>query len=497
MREERKQMLQKIIDNDEQWEKAEEEVTQVVAQHSVTRTELEEQEQLTFTEEERVRMAIEDLRKHLTGRMTARELLKKMKKITEHFEKIEREHGEKLVGLEEEKRRQRELLKEVQDSSAAAVERYDNTRARISDLGNKSAHYRDASDKMEVMVESMPEVIDELESVLEAMEFENQSAALVMSTLQSDIDNCQQRAQRSTQTHGAHVTARRKAMEATKAALLAALEENERLASEYQSLQKILMEAKREAVSALSEKTRAQESFHYYTEFSDPAVRDLLTGITGLDLQKVFRPVKEELKPPTYKLMTDQQLEEAVEMATEQAKKLLQMPPVLPERKPVDDVLSVDEILGGMQKAKYVFTDVTYDIPHRASWEERDRLVQVYFPKDGRKITAPLVFKEENLRMVFSQDRHEDVLDLCLVQYEPDSSDYIRVHAATYEDLEKHGKYELLRSTRHFGGLAWYLLGGRRADGLLIYAQKESQKAGYIELALQAYEQLAARSAAD
>lgn len=29
--------------------------------------------------------------------------------------------------------------------------------------------------------------------------------------------------------------------------------------------------------------------------------------------------------------------------------------------------------------------------------------------------------------MVFSQDRHEDVLDLCLVQFEPDSSDYIRV----------------------------------------------------------------------
>ncbi|XP_056297048.1 28S ribosomal protein S22, mitochondrial [Pseudoliparis swirei] len=290
--------------------------------------------------------------------------------------------------------------------------------------------------------------------------------------------------------------------------------------------------------------------------FSDPAVRDLLTGITGLDLQKVFRPVKEELKPPTYKLMTDQQLEEAVESATEQAKKLLRMPPLLPERKPIHDVLSVDEILDGVHAAKYVFTDVTYDIPHRerfivvrepdgtlrkASWEERDRLVQVYFPKDGRKITAPLVFKEENLRMVFSQDRHEDVLDMCLVQFEPDSSDYIRVHGATYEDLEKLGKYQLLRSTRHFGGLAWYLLGARRADGLLvdmlkrdllqdavslvslfhmvhphsesaqeaagqraagaallkIYAQKESQKSGYIELALQAYEQLAAKSAAD
>lgn len=57
MHEERKQMLQKIIDNDEKWEKAKEEVTQVVALHSVTQTKLEEQEQLTFMEEQRARVS--------------------------------------------------------------------------------------------------------------------------------------------------------------------------------------------------------------------------------------------------------------------------------------------------------------------------------------------------------------------------------------------------------------------------------------------------------
>lgn len=35
----------------------------------------------------------------------------------------------------------------------------------------------------------------------------------------------------------------------------------------------------------------------------------------------------------------------------------------------------------------------------KATWEERDRLIQVYFPKDGRKLTAPLIFKEENLKV--------------------------------------------------------------------------------------------------
>lgn len=56
---------------------------------------------------------------------------------------------------------------------------------------------------------------------------------------------------------------------------------------------------------------------------------------------------------------------QAVELATEQARKLLQMPPVLPERKPINDVLSEDKILDGMDTAKYVFTDITYNIPHR------------------------------------------------------------------------------------------------------------------------------------
>lgn len=50
-------MLQKIIDNDEQWEKAKKEVTQVVAQHSAVQTKLIEQEQLNFLEEQRARVS--------------------------------------------------------------------------------------------------------------------------------------------------------------------------------------------------------------------------------------------------------------------------------------------------------------------------------------------------------------------------------------------------------------------------------------------------------
>ncbi|KAL4624748.1 28S ribosomal protein S22, mitochondrial [Arapaima gigas] len=283
-------------------------------------------------------------------------------------------------------------------------------------------------------------------------------------------------------------------------------------------------------------------------QFSDERVQDILSQITGLDLQKVFRPVKEELKPPVYKVMTDEQLHQAKCWAAEEARKRLKMPPVLPERKPINDILAHDKVLEGLETAKYIFTDITFETPHRqrfvvvrepdgclrkASWEERDRMIQVYFPKRGRKITAPPIFQEANLKNVFLQDQHEALLDLCLAQFEPDSAEYKKVHRLTYEDIEKQGKYDLLRSTRHFGGMTWYLVMARHVDGLLVdmlqrdlihdavslvslfnlvhpqsesaeeahklkaegidlikvYAKMESQRAGYIELALQAHQQ--------
>lgn len=45
--------------------------------------------------------------------------------------------------------------------------------------------------------------------------FREKSAALIISTLQSDVNNCLQRTQRSMQIHTANVTARKKEMENT------------------------------------------------------------------------------------------------------------------------------------------------------------------------------------------------------------------------------------------------------------------------------------------
>ncbi|XP_062260354.1 coiled-coil domain-containing protein 178 [Platichthys flesus] len=311
LRSQREQMLQKTLDNDERWEKAKEELTRVVARHSVARTKLEEQKQLTFVGEQRARTEIENLKEDLTGRITVLELLQgqcadvrealqrqtrsseltnqklhndlqeassatkaletkveKIKKVTEHFEKIQYEHRNRLLDLEREKKLRVDLLRAAQDLHSATVKRCEDTQGRISDLTKKSEEHQESSDELGKMVASVPEVIEELQSVFDAVDFRNKSAAFIMSTLQSDINNCQRQTQRSMQTHSAHVTARRREMEETKEALKTALEENRQLASEYEGLKKILMEARHEEVSALSNKNHEHRSLHYYTQLS-------------------------------------------------------------------------------------------------------------------------------------------------------------------------------------------------------------------------------------
>ncbi|XP_029380658.1 coiled-coil domain-containing protein 178 [Echeneis naucrates] len=311
MCEERKHMLQKIIDNDEQWEKAKEEVTQIVAQHSVTQTKLEEQEKLTFMEEQRARKEIENLRKDLTGQTTALELLKsecasinerlkqqqrsselanqkllkefedassatkaltpkieKIKKVTENLEKLQCEHNNTLVYLETEKKLKGDHLKAAQVLHTAITMRCVDTLGRISDLTKKSREYHDASDKLEKIVEKMPKVIAELQSEFDVLDFKNKSAALIISTLESDINNCQQRTQRFMQTRTAHVKARRKKMEDAKEKLKMALRENNQLASKYEDLQKIVVKAMQEASSALSKKNYEHKTWNYYTRLS-------------------------------------------------------------------------------------------------------------------------------------------------------------------------------------------------------------------------------------
>ncbi|KAM4727983.1 coiled-coil domain-containing protein 178 [Anableps anableps] len=311
MGEERKQMLQRITDNDEQWEKAKEEMTQVLALHSVIQAKLEEQEQLTFKEEETNRTQIDSLRKDLTNSLTVLEVvkvqsanvknevkkqqessalteqklqkqfqelssgtqaldikIKGMKELIENFEKMQCEHSKILANLEKENQLKSDQLKASQDLHCATLQSIDSTIAKCTHFVNETEEYQKSSHEIEKHVETIPEVISELEKDFHVLEFKNKSAAHIMSTLQSDIHNWQQRTQQFKRTCTAHLKARKELMEDTKENLKASCIENKQLAINYEELKKILLKARQDSASALTMKNRAYKSYNYYTELS-------------------------------------------------------------------------------------------------------------------------------------------------------------------------------------------------------------------------------------
>ena len=103
----------------------------------------------------------------------------------------------------------------------------------------------------------------------------------------------------------------------------------------------------------------------------DPQVQKLLKELTGLDFTTVFRIRKdgEHLSQPKYTFMTEAQLEEKIEEAKKNAEKLLQMPPVLPPRKPIKEIISFDPIIQGFEKPGITLlcTDISANRTDRVS----------------------------------------------------------------------------------------------------------------------------------
>ncbi|KAJ0180713.1 hypothetical protein K1T71_004117 [Dendrolimus kikuchii] len=223
-------------------------------------------------------------------------------------------------------------------------------------------------------------------------------------------------------------------------------------------------------------------------KFFSSYVQKLLKRLTRPDFSKVFRkrtnsgvPV---LKTPTYKFLTSDELELEFSKARLKADKLLQMPPVVKVHQKIDEVLSQDPALVGYDTAKYLFTDITFGVAneHRLIIERdpdgflrscdhdvRKRLNQVYFPLKGRSIKEPLMFSDsEKFNNLLDREKYEFVLDRACVQYEPDEPNYQRVTSITYQHIDMNKKYDLLRSTRHFGPLAFYLTWHQSMDSLML-----------------------------
>lgn len=218
--------------------------------------------------------------------------------------------------------------------------------------------------------------------------------------------------------------------------------------------------------------------------FFDPGVQSRLTRLTGMDYSKVFRVAKlgKKIGAPTYAFLTQRELEEEQAKALARAKVKLQMPPVMDPRTEEMDVLEVDPAIQGFDGAQLVFTDITFGVHDRdrfivvrhpdgtlrhASPDQRDRLNQIYFPKEGRKVETPGMFHEENLDLLLKQKRYLRILDRNCAQFEPDHPDYIRVAETVYDRVDGSGDWSDLWSTRHYGPMVFHLVWQRRVDDLL------------------------------
>ncbi|PSN41940.1 hypothetical protein C0J52_06423 [Blattella germanica] len=208
--------------------------------------------------------------------------------------------------------------------------------------------------------------------------------------------------------------------------------------------------------------------------FFNPDVQQLLKKLTRLDLTKVYRTRHsgKNLKPPQYKFLTTEELDELMKDAEIQAEKKLQMPPVVKQRIENDENLSCDYELQGLTNDKIVFTDITYGISdkervivvrdpngvlRKANSEERHRMNETYFPLPGRKIRIPHMFEKQYLQRLLDHTKYEFVLDRACLQFEPDDPMYQNVTTTVYETVDTNQHYNKLRSTRHFGPFAFHL----------------------------------------
>lgn len=223
-------------------------------------------------------------------------------------------------------------------------------------------------------------------------------------------------------------------------------------------------------------------------KFFSSGVQILLKRLTRPDFAKVFRkrtnsnvPV---LKTPVFKFLTDEELHFEREKANKNADRLLQMPPVVKIYEPIVDVLSKDPALVGYDTTRYLFTDITFGVAneHRTILErdpdgtlrscdhdDRKRLNQIYFPMVGRKMKEPLIFlDEEKFHSLLDRYKYEYILDRACVQYEPDEPQYQKLTSIAYQHVDMSTQFNLLRSTRHFGPLAFYLTWHQNMDNLML-----------------------------
>lgn len=212
--------------------------------------------------------------------------------------------------------------------------------------------------------------------------------------------------------------------------------------------------------------------------------RDLLLSLTCVDLAKVFQYRPSPFERKTYRFLTENELRTKMEATLRQAKRVLLIPPIMQIDNDKIEIISKDPEIQGMKSdAKYVFIDATYGLKDRertiferlpngilqtSDQLTRRRMLQIYFPLEGRKLDTPRMFNGEHFKRILDEGKYIFMLDRCIVQFEPFEKDYHRITSLTYQHIYKNMAFDCLRSTRHFGAMSFFLAWHKMIDNLVI-----------------------------
>lgn len=205
--------------------------------------------------------------------------------------------------------------------------------------------------------------------------------------------------------------------------------------------------------------------------------------LTRLDIKTLFKIRPTPMNTIKHQFLSPEEVRSKLDSTLRQARRMLQMPPIVQVQNVKIEVLSRDPALQGITLHKLIIADITFNVKDKnrtilvrlpdgtletAPAETRRRINQTYFPMDGRKVIVPQLFEHEQLKRCLDEGKYEFVLNLACIQFEPYDQDYHRVTATTYQHINDHSAFDVLRSTRHFGPMAFFLAWHRIIDNLLI-----------------------------
>lgn len=216
-------------------------------------------------------------------------------------------------------------------------------------------------------------------------------------------------------------------------------------------------------------------------------VQTILQRITGFDPDRTFfAHMVSKAERPKYKVLTDDELKQAVAKAESIKDERLQMPPFMQCRQERGALLSDDPEIAPALTSKYLFVDISrntnriQDYTRRpvvcrhengqlteADWHTVDRMSQIYAPVAGREVFMPKMFEEEHLENLLKEHKYLYILERACVQFEPDSSDFIRVTHRIYEHIAEQHRFEDVRATRFFGPMSFYFAWINKIEPLL------------------------------